>query len=103
MTMSSSQMANAVSSLRLRADVFDEAYERMRRLPYSALRDVADSSYTQIVVVRDGKKHRVQVRVQRTQPDAEDVQVTVKLRARGRWHPEILRRFVKRSQRALSG
>jgi hypothetical protein len=97
MTRSSSQPANAASGIRLRIDVLEEACDRLRSLPYSALRYVAG-----IVVVRDGKTHRLQVRVQRNQSDSKDVQVTVKLPARGRWHPEFVRRFVKKSQGALS-
>ena len=97
MKMSSSQTANAVSGIRLRTDVLDEAYERLRSLPYSALRYVAG-----IVVVRGGKTHRLQVRVQRNQPDSKDVQITVKLPAGDRWHPELVRRFVKKSQGAVS-
>ena len=95
-----SNMANVVSRTdsRLRAEVLEEAYERLRRLPYSALRDVADSSYRGIVVVRDGKRHRLQVRVQTTQPDSKDVQVTVTLPADGRRQPELVGRFVKKSQ-----
>ena len=92
-------MGNAVSrDIRLRVEVLEEAYERLRSLPYRALRDVADSSYTRIVVVRDGETHRLQVRVQRNQSDSKDVQVTVKLPAGGRGRPEFVRRFVRKSQ-----
>ena len=100
MNMDSNSMANAVSrtDIRLRAEVLEEAYERLRSLPYSALRDIADSAYRGSVVVRDGKKHRLQVRVQTTQPDSQDLQVTVKLPAGGRRQPELVGRFVKKSQ-----
>ena len=100
MNMNSNYTANAVSrtDIRLRAEVLEEAYERLRSLSYSALRDVADSAYSGIVVVRDGKRHRLQVRVQTTQPDSKDLQVTVKLPAGGRRQPELAGRFVKKSQ-----
>ncbi len=93
-------MANAVSrtDIRLRAEVLEEAYERLRSLPYSALRDVANSSYRGIGVVRDGERHRLQVRVQTTQLDSKDLQVTVTLPADGRRQPELGGRFVKKSQ-----
>lgn len=98
--MNMNSMANVVSRTdsRLRAEVLEEAYERLRRLPYSALRDVADSSYTQIVVVRQGKRYRLQVRIQATLPDPKNVQVTVTLPAGGRRQPELVGRFVKKSQ-----
>ncbi len=91
MHMNSNHVANAVwrTDIRLRAEVLEVAYERLRSLPYSALRDVANSSYSGIVVVRNGKRHRLQVRVQTTQPDSEDLQVTVKLPAGGRRQPEL--------------
>ncbi len=87
------------TGVRLRAEVFEEASDRLRRLPYGALRDVADSAYTQLVVVRLGRKYRLQVRVQTTQPDAKHVEVMVRLPGGGRWEPEFVRRFVKKAQR----
>ena len=100
MHMNSNYVANALSRTdsRLRAGVLEEAYERLRRLPYRALRDVADSSYTQIVVIRQGRRYRLQVRVETTPPDFKDVQVTVTLPAGGRRQPEFVGRFVKKSQ-----
>ena len=101
MNMSPNHMANAVSrrDIRLRAEVLEEASDELRRLPYSALRDVADSSYTRIVAGGDGKKkHRLRVRVEMKQPGSKDVQVTVTLPGGGRWQPELTKRFVKTSQ-----
>lgn len=64
---------------------------RRRRV---ARRDrVAGSSYTRIVVARQGKRYRLQVRVQTTPPESKDVQVTVKLPAGGRRQPELVGRF----------
>ena len=59
--MNMNSMANVVSRTdsRLRAEVLEEAYERLQSLPYSALRDVADGSYGGIAVVRDGRRHRL--------------------------------------------
>ena len=98
--MSSSQMVSVVShrSVRLRADVVEEASERLRKLSSSTLRDLADGSYTGVVVVRDGKKHRLRVRVQRNRANSKDVEVTVTLPAGGRSQPELVKRFVKRSR-----
>ncbi len=96
--MSSSEMAKCVShrSVQLRADVVEEASQKLRGLSYRTLCDVADRSYTGIVVVRDGKKHRFRVRVQRNRAHSKDVQVTVTLPAGGRSQPELVKRFVKK-------
>jgi hypothetical protein len=84
--------------MRLRAEVLTEGSERLRRLPYTVLRAVADSSYSQLVVVKQGKKYRLQVRVHTTRADSAGVEVMVKLSGGGRWRPELVRRFVKRPQ-----
>ena len=92
-------MTNAVlcRDLRLRTEVLEEASDELRRLPCSALREVADSSYTRIAAGRDGKKHQLRVRVERTQRGSKDVQVTVTLLGDGRRQPELIERFVKKS------
>jgi len=40
------------TDIRLRAEAFEDGYHRLRRLPYSALRDVADGFYAQLIIVR---------------------------------------------------
>ena len=89
-------MPDAVSrkDLRLRAEVLEETADTFRRLPYSALRDVADRPDTRIVAGRDGKKHRV--RVQRRQPGSKDVEVTVILLGNGRGQLELIEHFVRK-------
>ena len=91
-------MPDAVSrkDLRLRAEVLEETADTFRRLPYSALRDVADRPDTRIVAGRDGKKHQLRVRVQRRQPGSKDVEVTVILLGNGRGQLEFIEHFVRK-------
>ncbi len=99
--MNVDQMTNPVwrGDARLRAEVLEEAYRKLQRLSYSALRRVVDSAFTRLVVGRDGKKHQLQVRVQMKQRDSQDIQVTVTLPAGGRRQPELIQCFVRKSQK----
>lgn len=100
MNMSVSNTATAVSQkIRLRADVLEETCEKLRSLPGRELRDAANRAFTGLVVVRNGEKYRLRVRVQRTRPDSEDVQVSVTLPAGGRGQPELIKRFLKKSEK----
>ena len=96
--MRSSQIANVGShrSIRLRADVVEEASEKLQRLAYRTLCDIADGSHTGIVVVRDGKTHRLRVRVQRDRARSKGVRVTVTLPAGSPSQPEFVKRFIKK-------
>ena len=77
-------MANAVSrrDIRLRAEVLEKAFNELRRLPYSAFRDVADRPYTRIVAGRRPPSEGLTLRTSEVVLSHSELPVPVERRAR---------------------